>query len=84
MLNHRNFVLTLCKVFCNQNGHLVIRIYIMLKCGRHKIQYKKNLSTDFIHCFSILQIVCIPTILSYNLVLCDSSIFIYKQCQFFM
>ena len=45
-------------------------------CGRHKIQYKKNSSMDLIHCFYILKVVCIPTILSYDLVLCDHSIFI--------
>ena len=45
-------------------------------CGRHKIQDKKNLSMDLIHCFFILKVVCIPTFLSYDLVLCDRSIFI--------
>ena len=53
-------------------------------CGRHKIQYKKNLSMDLIHCFFILKVVCIPTILSYDLVLCDRLIFIEKQCEFFI
>ena len=50
-------------------------------CGRHKILYKKNLSMNLIHCFFILKIVCIPTILSDDLVLCDHSIFIEKACE---
>ena len=39
---------------------------------------------DLIHCFFILKIVCLPTILSYDFVLCDCSIFIYKQCELFI
>ena len=39
---------------------------------------------NLIHCFFILKIVCIPTILSIDLVLCDHSIFIEKACEIFI
>ena len=39
---------------------------------------------NLIHCFFILKIVCIPTILSNDLVLCDHSIFIEKACEIFI
>ena len=37
-----------------------------------------------IHCFFILKIVCIPTILSIDLVLYDHYIFIEKACEIFI
>ena len=39
---------------------------------------------NLINCFFILKIVCIPTILSDDLVLCDHSIFIEKACEIFI